>query len=222
VTKLGKRADQSAADRRVILHEEELCHRDTLSRNPTRARSHTIVVALASPYLTSCDYGHVTGLRGALTSIAAWTLGVVAAVSVGLVALAMIGSGLTANPVQPLSQDMGDQPPLTAAGSPSSHPSSRPTQPSPTSSAEPRTDDTQRLTTTRGGTVVAKCHGDEAYLLYWSPAQGFAVQEVLRGPARVARVTFKGMGREIKISVSCVANVPQSDIQDDADHDTHD
>jgi hypothetical protein len=166
----------------------------------------------------------VAGLRGAIASIAAWTLGVVAAVSVGLVALAMIGTGLTSSPVEPLSDNAADQVPGTSAGSTtgpptskSAPPSSSPSNPRSSASTPDRWRDPRKLLGSRGGTVIAQCHTGFAYLISWSPAQGFQAQDVMRGPAFMAGVTFKGLGREIRMSVSCPANTPHADIHDEAD-----
>ena len=81
---------------------------------------------------------------------------------------------------------------------------------SPTASAggvpvSPRPD---RVLTSTGGTVVARCVDGGAYLVSWSPAQGYRAEEVRRGRAAVARVSFAA-SRKIVLYVRCVAGVPQ-------------
>jgi hypothetical protein len=69
--------------------------------------------------------------------------------------------------------------------------------------------------TSRGGTVAARCDGDQAYLVYWTPAQGYHTDDINRGPARMASVTFEGRGPEVRIVITCAGSVPKSDIRTD-------
>jgi hypothetical protein len=62
--------------------------------------------------------------------------------------------------------------------------------------------------TSQGGTIVASCTGARAYLLSWSPQQGFGSTGVVRGPATNARVTFTGGQVTVTMVVSCDAGVP--------------
>lgn len=64
-----------------------------------------------------------------------------------------------------------------------------------------------------GGSVLAECQGANAYLLAWSPAQGFGVDDVRRGPALTASVTFtNGPVTEVQIRVSCKGGVPVANV----------
>ena len=105
--------------------------------------------------------------------------------------------------------------------SPSSPPSQPPaqpqvkpvaTQPSPTRSPQPArsTASTPASTvlTSQGGTVVAECPSGEAYLVSWSPTQGYEVDTVTRGPAVTARVTFDSNANIVTMVVSCTAGTP--------------
>jgi len=61
--------------------------------------------------------------------------------------------------------------------------------------------------------VVASCQPAGAYLISWSPLQGYEVDGVIRGPAVTARVTFSPTtvsptAREVTMVVSCSAGVP--------------
>ena len=66
----------------------------------------------------------------------------------------------------------------------------------------------------RGGDVVANCQPGGAYLDSWSPAQGFVVGDVRRGPAQAARVTFDPASGSsvsaVTMVVSCSAGVPSA------------
>jgi hypothetical protein len=55
----------------------------------------------------------------------------------------------------------------------------------------------------QGGTVVATCESAGAYLITWSPAQGYEVDQVSRGPAAVASVRFETSSTAVTMNVSC-------------------
>ncbi len=55
---------------------------------------------------------------------------------------------------------------------------------------------------------MAECQTAGAYLLYWVPDQGFQADEVYRGPASVASVTFRGAGATVVLHVSCNSGTP--------------
>jgi hypothetical protein len=63
----------------------------------------------------------------------------------------------------------------------------------------------------RGGTVEVQCTAASAYLRSWSPDQGYQVDDVHRGPARVVSVKFSAPGQESTLRVRCVQGVPQVD-----------
>src|SRR4029077_15570713 len=66
-----------------------------------------------------------------------------------------------------------------------------------------------------GGDVVARCEAAGAYLAYWSPAQGFRTDDVKRGPAPVATLTFEGPNIEVTLKVPCAGGVPQLEVVSD-------
>jgi hypothetical protein len=103
------------------------------------------------------------------------------------------------------------------AGTPAS---SRPIK-SPTAAATGTSSRTSTKTlASAGGTVVARCTGDLAELLSWSPSQGYLVTSVSRGPGAAATVKFrtsatKAAGEEDDelawiITVTCFNGVPQA------------
>ncbi len=158
----------------------------------------------------------VVAVRPVVTSVVAWTVGAATAIAVGVIALSLIGSGLTAGPIPPLAPNAVTQPapsssPTTpaapATATTSAHP---PTHPAPTRTDPPTTSD--RTVTTHGGTVIARCRPTGAYLVAWSPAPGYRVDDVQRGPAPTARVTFEGLGHEVKVSIACPGGMPEPTI----------
>jgi hypothetical protein len=48
-----------------------------------------------------------------------------------------------------------------------------------------------------------------AYLILWSPAQGFHADHVVRGPAHTVKVEFESQTQEVSLAVTCVNGVPQ-------------
>jgi len=60
------------------------------------------------------------------------------------------------------------------------------------------------------GTVVATCQAAGAYLISWSPQQGYEVGDVFRGPAATASVQFESSTAEVTMRVSCSAGVPSA------------
>jgi hypothetical protein len=101
-------------------------------------------------------------------------------------------------------------PPSQTQPSPQVRPAA--TRPSPTHSTQPTSNTSSAPATTvlssQGGTVVAKCPSGEAYLVSWSPTQGYEVGAVTRGPAVTAQVTFESYANTVTMVVSCTAGAP--------------
>jgi hypothetical protein len=59
--------------------------------------------------------------------------------------------------------------------------------------------------------LTAQCIGQLAYLVSWSPAPGYQVDDVRRGPTATAQVTFQNPAarQESAFGVQCVAGVPR-------------
>ena len=130
------------------------------------------------------------------------------AVSVGLTALSSIGAGLSDQALQPLTPTRPGQP----TGAP---PSS--TEGGGAGASSPPAAPTDQTLSTSGGTVIATCRPEGAYLVGWSPAPGYRAEDVVRGPREVAKLKFTGNGREIEVSVRCVGGVlvPKIENEDD-------
>lgn len=65
--------------------------------------------------------------------------------------------------------------------------------------------------TSPGGTVLAECRQAGAYLVSWSPVQGYEASSVARGPAPQARVVFESGAETVTMTVTCpdgTAGVP--------------
>ena len=69
------------------------------------------------------------------------------------------------------------------------------------------------LKVTRAVMAGPRITSSTAYLISWSPLQGYAVDDVIRGPAVTARVTFSPTAvsptaSDVTMLVSCSAGVP--------------
>jgi serine/threonine-protein kinase len=109
----------------------------------------------------------------------------------------------------------GPMPAATAVSPPAWSPS-RPTAssaagttPATTTTAPPASSGGAVLTSA-GGQVVATCQAAGAYLISWSPVQGYEVGDVIRGPAATARVTFESRANHVTMVVTCSAGVPSA------------
>ena len=181
--------------------------------------------------------------RRILFGVTAWLLGAATATAGSLLAISLLGQGITGDPGQLLTQDAvtralaseaadASPPPVAAPSRQPASPSASAT-PAATGTSTPHTPDpatappTAPVTppapgavgggtvlTSAGGEVVASCQSADAYLISWSPLQGYEVDGVIRGPAVTARVTFgpttvSPTAAEVTMLVSCSAGVPQ-------------
>jgi hypothetical protein len=96
-------------------------------------------------------------------------------------------------------------------GSTSSTPG-HPTQPPPPAS-------TTKLLTSPGGSVVARCQGSggsaTVYLVSWSPAQGYSVNDVQRGPGHEAQIEFESGSQSVSVQFHCSASGPVQQVETD-------
>jgi hypothetical protein len=172
-------------------------------------------------------------------AVAAWLLGASAATGGSLVAVSLLGQSLAAPPTQQLTvaavnralANASNEPATTAAPTPTARPSPSPshrataaaspsavtTSPSAVAAAPAATSATPApttgtLLTSAGGSVVATCESSGAYLISWSPQQGYLAEDVVRGPAPQAKVTFLAGQSGVRMSVSCNASVPSATI----------
>ncbi len=161
----------------------------------------------------------------------AWIVGAVAAVGVGMLALSLIGDGLTTRTVQPLTPDVvareasaAPVDPAPAPGTPSGTPgdddppASAP--PPPSGSASGQRSGADKLLWSAGGSVIARCTGAQVYLVSWSPEPGYRAHDVVRGPAAQASVRFDGDDVRVSVSVRCASGTPVATVtrRGDDDH----
>ncbi|MBX6391366.1 MAG: hypothetical protein IRZ08_20650 [Frankia sp.] len=153
---------------------------------------------------------------------------------VGLGAVRLIGDGITGAGSDPLTE--AEVSALLAAsrqstgtsGAPATGPAASPTTAGPTGTAQPVTPGPTATATvegrgqilrTPGGVLTAECvQGDRAYLLYWSPAAGYATApDVRRGPNRHAELRFVGPVDAVEVRVSCENGQPAVEWETDDD-----
>jgi len=173
-----------------------------------------------------------------LLAIAAWLAGATAATGGSLLAVSALGQGMNpaageqvsvATVNRALAKEAAER---TAAMPHRSGPRSMPRRPgspshSPAAPAAPHSPGAHRhsaahrpapppspgaadgtVLTSEGGTLVAACAGGRAYVVSWSPQQGFASSDVVRGPATNAQVTFTNGQLTVTMVVSCSTGVP--------------
>jgi hypothetical protein len=74
-----------------------------------------------------------------------------------------------------------------------------------------------------GGSVVAQCSSASpsatAYLVSWSPAQGYSVDDVHRGPAPEVEIAFSSKTTQVDVSIHCTSSGPVEHVEiESADH----
>ena len=160
-----------------------------------------------------------------LAGVGAWLLGAGAATGGSLLAVSALGQGLAPAPSQQLTvtavndalaSEKAEATPPTAVRSPMPPVSSsatplapRPKKSSPAPSAPAPQPGTTDLISA-GGSVVAGCQPEGAYLVSWSPAQGYEANLKIRGPAANAKVTFADPHKTVTMTVSCSGGVPSA------------
>lgn len=129
-----------------------------------------------------------------------WLVAAVVATLVGLGGIRLVGDSLTGTPGGVLSEDDVER---ALATPPSGGPSgSGPAATTPSGGP-------QRSFTVTGGSAIARClDGDRAYLVSWSPAQGYQVTEHDQGPDDDVDVRFAGPDGFFEISVTCRGGTP--------------
>jgi len=163
-----------------------------------------------------------------LAGVGAWLLGAGAATAGSLLAVSALGQGLAPTPSQQLTVAAVNQalaseaaetapppaamPPVSSSATPlaprpkkrSPPPSAMAPAPAPSSTLPPAT----TVLTSPGGTLVAGCQPAGAYLVEWTPQQGYEVSGVSPGPTAKAKVTFEGSRKLVTMVVSCRGGVP--------------
>ena len=152
----------------------------------------------------------------------AWLLGAAAATAGGLLVVSELGEGISASPASQQSNVAAsvEAQASQAAAQPSASPTPRSQRStgskSGASGASPggsgnsggTASTSGTVLSSSGGTVVAQCAAAGAFLLSWSPQQGFTASSVARGPALTARVVFITTASTVTMAVSCATGVP--------------
>ena len=164
-----------------------------------------------------------------LAGIGAWLLGAAAATGGSLLAVSLLGRGIIAPAAgrqltvaavnRALASEAAEaarsSPTATPPAAPSPTPSprhikARPAAPVTPAAAVPAPQPTSTVLTSVGGTVVARCGTAGAYLVSWSPQQGYGAVGVIRGPAVTAQAKFGNGQRAVVMKVSCTGGVPSA------------
>jgi hypothetical protein len=149
----------------------------------------------------------------------AWLLGAAAATAGSLLVVSELGEGISAPPgqqstVAAAEQAQASQPAVQSAAAPAPRPHSSAGGKSGTGTASSAGGEGGSASTggtvlsSSGGTVVAQCPAAGAFLVSWSPQQGFQASSVARGPATTARVVFATTASRVTMVVSCVSGAP--------------
>jgi hypothetical protein len=182
----------------------------------------------ALPRLKVCRATLLSVRTRIFIGVGAWLLGAVTATCGSLLAVSLLGTGFG------VSAGQGQQ--LTAAAvsaalasapkehtaPPAGHRSTAPpkahharakhaSSPPVTPVAPVHDAQTGTLLASPAGTVVASCGPAGAYLVSWSPAQGYGSEQIVRGPAAIARVMFDAGSSSLTMAVSCHAGTPVAD-----------
>jgi hypothetical protein len=156
-----------------------------------------------------------TGIRAVLAAALAWCVGAAAAVTLGVVGVSLIGATLTdpAAPSQSPTAEQSSVPPDRRADEDISSPTALASPSAPTSD-EPstQTSDQERLISSPGGTMLARCSAAGASLVSVSPTPGYRVTGVSDGPAPEATVTFQSAQAHVEVVVRCLSGVPHATI----------
>jgi serine/threonine-protein kinase len=155
--------------------------------------------------------------RRPILAAAGWLATTAAATLVGLAAVQLVGSGITGTPGGV--RDQGEvaralASPAPAATTPGAGPAAAATPAATAASRPPATSGTEHTFRTAGGTALAECVPDGVRLVSWSPAQGYRVKEVDRGPDDHVEVRFVGPEGEHELRLRCRGSEPVATRED--------
>jgi hypothetical protein len=159
---------------------------------------------------------------GFLIGAGAWALGAVTATTGSMIAVGALAHGLLSPQTQLLAGapssahlDAGTSAsptPSAVSASISPSPSAASAEPSPglskVAGGAAQQSAAPTLLSSADGSVLASCQSGGAYLVYWSPDQGYTANAVTRGPATEAKVTFSNSAGGVVMRVSCSSGTP--------------
>jgi hypothetical protein len=104
----------------------------------------------------------------------------------------------------------------TATAQPTSAPT-HPASPPPSHSPSPTPSSITKLLSSPGGSVVAQCTGSgdngSVYLVSWSPAQGYFVDSVHRGPSVEAEIEYDSDAQSVSVTIQCASSGPVQSVE---------
>ncbi|MET7965518.1 septum formation initiator [Micromonospora sp. NPDC005305] len=149
--------------------------------------------------------------RRPILAAAGWLATTAAATLVGLAAVQLVGSGITGTPGgvrDPREVARALASPAPVATTPGTGPTAGATPTAGAASRPPATSGTARTFRTAGGTALAECVPGGVRLVSWSPAQGYRVKDVDRGPDDRVEVRFVGPEGEHELRLRCRGSEP--------------
>jgi hypothetical protein len=151
----------------------------------------------------------------------AWTATASGAVIAGLGAVSVIGAGITDRTVDPMTsaqvRDALARPePTTPLPAPTPSPGHTTHRPHLALRTAAPPAEIVRSLSSSGGDVLARCVRGSAYLLSWSPTQGYGAGDVRRGPAATAFVEFESGRGETTMVVTCHDGRPVAAVHSEA------
>jgi len=157
-----------------------------------------------------------------------WLLGAATATFGSMLAVSQLAHGLLGPGTQQLSaadvqSDLASSQRAAATPEMSPAPAARPDRrPARTTTVSPAAGPSGTLLVSRAGSAMASCESGLAYLQYWSPAQGYQADDVVRGPAARVRLVFERTGASLMMTVTCNGSQPADQlsavIDDDGGH----
>jgi hypothetical protein len=154
--------------------------------------------------------------RRVLLGILGWLAVAATATGAGVAAIGVLEDGITGSRVRPLDSEAVRRD-LSRTGVVSTPPA-----PGAFPSASPTGGGVTRNLAADGGTVNARCDGGRVTIMAWTPAQGYQADDLDRGPAVAATLTFKSDRLEYAVTVTCEAGAPVAHSEkDDGHHGRH-
>ncbi len=146
--------------------------------------------------------------RGLLLAAGGWLAAAVLTTLAGIWAVSLIGTDITGQAVRSMTPEEVERVLATASAPPVAAP--------PSAAGPYRAIGNFSYAE---GAVTAACDADRVLLLSWTPAPGYGVDEVERGPAATASVVFESDDRTATVTLTCRAGTPTAAIRSAAERD---
>ncbi|WP_433390519.1 septum formation initiator [Micromonospora sp. KLBMP9576] len=136
-------------------------------------------------------------------AVAGWLATATVATLIGVAAIQWVGESIAGTPGGVLTREEVERAlasPAPAAPGTGGPPLPGATGPVPTG--------VRRAFATTGGSAVAECEPGGVRLVSWTPAPGYRVSDVERGPDDDVEVAFAGPAGEFELKLRCVGSEP--------------